>query len=192
MTTKRTNKQKQEQLKKLIEKEKQYQIKYYEETFKDCHPQALELAKKVYSIYENAMLIVQDCPDEYAKQAAICFFGFACGLFEDRLKTLLSNKDAKPLEIKPADKVSDYINDVLNEIKKDCSELGYTLVKKLLVEDFALFLAILKALDFQNTLLHNLLVSHFKMFTWLLVYHIKQSERKENTNDTTTTENENN
>lgn len=189
MTTKKTNKQKQEQLKKLIEKEKQYQIKYYEETFKDCHPQALELAKKVYGIYENAMLIAQDFPDEYAKQAVICFFGFACGLFEDRFKALLPNKDAKPLEIKPTDKVSDYINSVLNEIKQNCSELGYTLAKKLLVEDFALFLAILKALDFPNTLLHNLLVSHFKMYTWLLVYHIKQSEHKEKTDATTKNEN---
>ena len=189
MTTKKTNKQKQEQIKKLIEKEKQYQTKYYEETFKDCHPQALELAKKVYGIYENAMLIAQDFPDEYSKQAIICFFGFACGLFEDRFKALLPNKDAKPLEIKPVEKVSDFINSVLSEIEKECSELGYNLAKKLLVEDFALFLAVLKALDLQNTLLHNLLISHFKMYTWLLVYHIKQSERKENKNATTETKN---
>lgn len=176
-----TKKKENEQLKKLIEKEKNYQNKYYEETFKDCHPQALELAKKCYDMYENAMLIVQDCPDEYAKQAAICFFGFACGLFEDRLKNMLPNKDSKPLEIQTVDKVSDYIKAVLKELKDTCTPTGYALAEKLLVSDFPLFLGILKAVNLENTLLHNLLVSHFKMFTWLLVYHIKQSERKENT-----------
>lgn len=167
--------------KKTVEEIKKRCEEYYAERFKDCHPEAKELARNIFdTIYTNAMLIFQDFPDAQTKNAAISFFTFACRIFEASIAEKFHKdiaKDKLP-KIKPTKKRSDLIKSILSDIEKGCSIVGYELAKNLLDRDFAYFFALIKDLQIENQTITDLLLSHFRMYTWIGIGHIKVSESK--------------
>ena len=166
---------------KLVEQINKRSEEYYAEHFKDCHPEAKVLARNIFdTIYTNSMLIFQDFPDAQTKNAAISFFTFACRLFDASIAEQFHKdiaKDKLP-KIQPTKKRSDLIKSILSDVEKGCSMVGYELAKNLLDRDFAYFFALIKGLGLENTHLTDLLLSHFRLYTWIGIAHIKRSEAK--------------
>lgn len=175
------NKQVNIQLNEAVKAEKQYIKEYYAHEFDNCHPEGKDLGKMIFdTIYHNAMLAAQDFPSTETRTAIICFYSFACNMFTGSIKELFDSKIDKvnlPI-ILPALKRSQFIIDTLAEIKKNCTKDGFALAKGILDNDYALFFALCKTFNYP-TALNNLLISHFRMYTWLLIEHLKTSEKKQ-------------
>lgn len=175
------DKQVNRQLNEAVKAEKQYIKDYYKHEFDNCHPEGKELGKMIFdTIYHNAMLAAQDFPSAETRTAIICFYSFACNMFTGSIKELFDSKIDKvnlPI-ILPALKRSQFIIDTLADIKKNCTKDGFGLAKGILDNDYALFFALCKTFNYP-TALSNLLISHFRMYTWLLIEHLKTSEKKQ-------------
>lgn len=175
------NKQVNSQLNEAVKAEKQYIKEYYAHEFDNCHPEGKDLGKMIFdTIYHNAMLAAQDFPSAETRTAIICFYSFACNMFTGSIKELFDSKIDKvnlPI-ILPALKRSQFIIDILADIKKNCTKDGFALAKGILDNDYALFFALCKTFNYP-TALNNLLISHFRMYTWLLIEHLKTSEKKQ-------------
>lgn len=168
------------QLNEAVEAEKKYIKDFYAHEFDNCHPEGKDLGKMIFdTIYQNAMLAAQDFPFPETRTAIICFYAFACNMFTGSIKELFDSKIDKlnlPV-ILPALKRSQLIIDTLADIKKNCTKEGFALAKRILDNDYALFFALCKTFNYP-TALNNLLISHFRLFTWLLIEHLKKSEQK--------------
>ena len=168
------------QINEAVKAEKQYIKDYYAHEFDNCHREGKDLGKIIFeTIYNNAMLAAQDFPSAETRTAIICFYSFACNMFTGSIKELFDKKVEKvdlPV-ILPALKRSQFIIDILADIKKNCTKEGFTLAKRILDNDYALFFALCKTFNYP-TALNNLLISHFRVYTWLLIDHLKNSERK--------------
>lgn len=175
------NKQVNSQLNEAVKAEKQYIKEYYAHEFDNCHPEGKDLGKMIFdTIYHNAMLAAQDFPSAETRTAIICFYSFACNMFTGSIKELFDSKIDKvnlPI-ILPALKRSQFIIETLADIKKNCTKDGFALAKGILDNDYALFFALCKTFNYP-TALNNLLISHFRMYTWLLIEHLKTSEKKQ-------------
>lgn len=175
------DKQVNSQLNEAVKAEKQYIKDYYKHEFDNCHPEGKELGKMIFdTIYHNAMLAAQDFPSAETRTAIICFYSFACNMFTGSIKELFDSKIDKvnlPV-ILPALKRSQFVIDTLADIKKNCTKDGFGLAKGILDNDYALFFALCKTFNYP-TALNNLLISHFRMYTWLLIEHLKTSEKKQ-------------
>lgn len=175
------NKQVNSQLNEAVKAEKQYIKEYYAHEFDNCHSEGKDLGKMIFdTIYHNAMLAAQDFPSAETRTAIICFYSFACNMFTGSIKELFDRKIDKvnlPI-ILPALKRSQFIIDTLADIKKNCTKDGFDLAKGILDNDYALFFALCNTFNYP-TALNNLLISHFRMYTWLLIEHLKTSEKKQ-------------
>jgi hypothetical protein len=127
------------------------------------------------------MKIMQDYPSTYAQTAAVCFFSFLCAAIDAHLelrfaKAIPENELPK---VEPAEAQSDMVKMLLKRSETDCTTEGQLLLKNLLERDFGYFFAVLKALNIENTALHNLLVSNFRFWVWdVMIPHLFLSEHK--------------
>ncbi len=156
--------------------------KYATEKFKDCWPIAREISEKITStVWDDSMKIMQDYPSTYAQTAAVCFFSFLCAAIDAHLelrfaKAIPENELPK---VEPAQAQSDMVKMLLKHSETDCTTEGQLLLKNLLERDFGYFFAVLKALNIENTALHNLLVSNFRFWVWdVMIPHLFLSEHK--------------
>ena len=156
--------------------------KYATEKFKDCWPIARELSEKITNtVWDDSMKIMQDYPSTYAQTAAVCFFSFLCAAIDAHLelrfaKAIPENELPK---VEPAEAQSDMVKILLKRSETDCTTEGQLLLKNLLERDFGYFFAVLKALNIENTALHNLLVSNFRFWVWdVMIPHLFLSEHK--------------
>ena len=156
--------------------------KYATEKFKDCWPIAREISEKITNtVWDDSMKIMQDYPSTYAQTAAVCFFSFLCAAIDAHLelrfaKAIPENELPK---VEPAEAQSDMVKMLLKRSETDCTTEGQLLLKNLLERDFGYFFAVLKALNIENTALHNLLVSNFRFWVWdVMIPHLFLSEHK--------------
>lgn len=156
--------------------------KYATEKFKDCWPIAKEISEKITNtVWDDSMKIMQDYPSTYAQTAAVCFFSFLCAAIDAHLelrfaKAIPENELPK---VEPAQAQSDMVKILLKRSETDCTTEGQLLLKNLLERDFGYFFAVLKALNIENTALHNLLVSNFRFWVWdVMIPHLFLSEHK--------------
>ena len=156
--------------------------KYATEKFKDCWPIAREISEKITNtVWDDSMKIMQDYPSTYAQTAAVCFFSFLCAAIDAHLelrfaKAIPENELPK---VEPAEAQSDMVKILLKRSETDCTTEGQLLLKNLLERDFGYFFAVLKALNIENTALHNLLVSNFRFWVWdVMIPHLFLSEHK--------------
>ena len=156
--------------------------KYATEKFKDCWPIAREISEKITNtVWDDSMKIMQDYPSTYAQTAAVCFFSFLCAAIDAHLelrfaKAIPENELPK---VEPAEAHSDMVKILLKRSETDCTTEGQLLLKNLLERDFGYFFAVLKALNIENTALHNLLVSNFRFWVWdVMIPHLFLSEHK--------------
>ena len=156
--------------------------KYATEKFKDCWPIAREISEKITNtVWDDSMKIMQDYPSTYAQTAAVCFFSFLCAAIDAHLelrfaKAIPENELPK---VEPAQAQSDMVKMLLKRSETDCTTEGQLLLKNLLERDFGYFFAVLKALNIENTALHNLLVSNFRFWVWdVMIPHLFLSEHK--------------
>lgn len=156
--------------------------KYATEKFKDCWPIAREISEKITNtVWDDSMKIMQDYPSTYAQTAAVCFFSFLCAAIDAHLelrfaKAIPENELPK---VEPAQAQSDMVKILLKRSETDCTTEGQLLLKNLLERDFGYFFAVLKALNIENTALHNLLVSNFRFWVWdVMIPHLFLSEHK--------------
>lgn len=156
--------------------------KYATEKFKDCWPIAREISEKITNtVWDDSMKIMQDYPSTYAQTAAVCFFSFLCAAIDAHLELRFA-KDIPENElpkVEPAQAQSDMVKMLLKRSATDCTTEGQLLLKNLLERDFGYFFAVLKALNIENTALHNLLVSNFRFWVWdVMIPHLFLSEHK--------------
>lgn len=156
--------------------------KYATEKFKDCWPIAREISEKITNtVWDDSMKIMQDYPSTYAQTAAVCFFSFLCAAIDAHLelrfaKAIPENELPK---VEPAKAQSEMVKMLLKRSETDCTTEGQLLLKNLLERDFGYFFAVLKALNIENTALHNLLVSNFRFWVWdVMIPHLFLSEHK--------------
>lgn len=156
--------------------------KYATEKFKNCWPVAKEISEKITNtVWDDSMKIMQDYPSTYAQTAAVCFFSFLCAAIDAHLelrfaKAIPENELPK---VEPAEAQSEMVKMLLKRSETDCTTEGQLLLKNLLERDFGYFFAVLKALNIENTALHNLLVSNFRFWVWdVMIPHLFLSEHK--------------
>lgn len=156
--------------------------KYADEKFKDCWPIAKEISETLTNtVWDDAMKIMQDYPSTYAQTAAVCFFSFLCAAINAHLEEKC-NKSVPEKElpkIVQQEAKSEMIKILIKRSETDCSTEGHLLLKNLLERDFGYLMAVIKALNIENTALHNLLVSNFRFWVWdVMVPHLFLSEKK--------------
>lgn len=156
--------------------------KYATEKFKNCWPVAKEISEKITNtVWDDSMKIMQDYPSTYAQTAAVCFFSFLCAAIDAHLelrfaKAIPENELPK---VEPAEAQSEMVKMLLKRSETDCTAEGQLLLKNLLERDFGYLFAVLKAINIENTALHNLLVSNFRFWVWdVMIPHLFLSEHK--------------
>ena len=169
-----------EMLSKAMLKDKE---KYATEKFKNCWPVAKEISETLTNtVWDDAMKIMQDYPSNYAQTASVCFFSFLCAALNAYIEERFSKdipEDKLP-KIEPSKATSEMIKILIKRSKTDCSTEGHLLLKNLLERDFGYLMAVIKALNIENTALHNLLISNFRFWVWdVMVPHLFLSEKKE-------------
>lgn len=173
---------KEKELEKVIKQQKKIADKYYESNFRTCHPEGKDLARKIFNtIYSNSMLILQDHPNAEVKNAAVAFFTFACTVIDTQINIKFNKdipKDKLPV-IKPTEKRSEAVKSLLKRIDNECTVIGYGLAKNLLDRDFALFFAVVNALFTEKDIGMPLLLTHFRLYTDIMIQHILISEKKQ-------------
>lgn len=156
--------------------------KYATEKFKDCWPIAREISEKITNtVWDDSMKIMQDYPSTYAQTAAVCFFSFLCAAIDAHLELRFAKAipEKELPKIETAEAQSDMVKMLLKRSETDCTTEGQLLLKNLLERDFGYFFAVLKALNIENTALHNLLVSNFRFWVWdVMIPHLFLSEHK--------------
>lgn len=156
--------------------------KYAEEKFKNCWPVAREISETITNtIWDDSMKVMQDYPSTYAQTAAVCFFSFLCAALdahlEDRFHKSIPAEELPKIEQVEAN--SEMIKLLLKRSETDCTTEGQLLLKNLLERDYGYLMAILKALNIENTALHNLLVSNWRFWLWdVMIPHLFLSEKK--------------
>ena len=167
------------ELSKAMLKDKE---KYATEKFKDCWPAAKEISETITNtVWDDSMKIMQDYPSTYTQTAAVCFFSFLCAAINAHLemryaKAIPENELPKlePVEVK-----SDMVKLLLKRSEQDLNAEGQFLLKNLLERDFGYLFAVIKAINIENTALHNLLVSGFRFYVWeIMIPHLFLSEKK--------------
>lgn len=157
--------------------------KYASDKFKNCWPVAREISETVTNtVWDDAMKIIQDHPSVYTRTAGVCFFAFLCAAIDAHLEMryakAIQENELPKLEIKEA--TSDMVKILLERSKVEMNTEGQLLLKNLLERDFGYLMAVLKALNIENTALHNLLVSGFRFYVWeVMVPHLFLSEKKQ-------------
>lgn len=168
-----------EKLSKAMLKDKE---KYANEKFKSCWPVAREISETITNtIWDDSMKVMQDYPSTYAQTAAVCFFSFLCAALdahlEDRFHKSIPAEELPKIEQVEAN--SEMIKLLLKRAETDCTTEGQLLLKNLLERDYGYLMAILKALNIENTALHNLLVSNWRFWLWdVMIPHLFLSEKK--------------
>lgn len=161
----------------LLDKEK-----YANEKFKNCWPIAKEISENVYKVWDDSMKIMQDYPSTYARTAAVCFFSFMCAAIDAHLE-LRFNKDVPEKDlpkIEPVKADSEMVKFLLKRAESDLNTEGQMFLKNLIERDFGYLMSTLKAINIENSALHNLLVSNFRFFVWeIMIPHLFLSEKKE-------------
>ena len=168
--------------KKLSEAMLKDKEKYVNERFKECWPLAKEISEKLTNtVWDDAMKIMQDYPSTYTQTAAVCFFSFMLAAInaylEDRFAKCIPVYELPHVE--PAQADSDMVKLLVERGDKELNADGAGLLRSLLQRDFGYLFAILKAINIENTALHNLLVSGFRFYVWeIMVPHLFLSEKK--------------
>ena len=161
----------------LLDKEK-----YENEKFKNCWPIAKEISDKVYQVWDDSMKIMQDYPSDYARTAAVCFFSFMCAALDAHIEMRFSKEieEDKLPKIEPVKAESEFVKMLFKRSEADLNTEGQLLLKNLVERDFGYLMATLKAVNIENTALHNLLSSNFRFFVWeIMVPHLFLSEKQE-------------
>ena len=169
-----------ELLSKAMLKDKE---KYATEKFKNCWPVAKEISETLTNtVWDDAMKIMQDYPSNYAQTAAVGVGSFLCAALNAYIEERFSKdipEDKLP-KIEPSKATSEMIKILIKRSETDCSTEGHLLLKNLLERDFGYLMAVIKALNIENTALHNLLISNFRFWVWdVMVPHLFLSEKKE-------------
>lgn len=82
-------------------------------------------------------------------------------------------------KLEPVEAKSDMIKLLLKRSEQDLNTEGQLLLKNLLERDFGYLFAVIKAINIENTALHNLLVSGFRFYVWeIMIPHLFLSEKK--------------
>lgn len=169
-----------EKLSKALLEDKE---KYVNEKFKDCWPTAKIVSETITNtVWDDSMKIMQDYPSTYAQTASVCFFSFLCSAIdaylEKRYSKNIEEKDLPAIEsMQVAD--SEIVKTLVERSEKELSIDGHLLLKNLIQRDFGYLFAVLKALNIENTALHNLLISNFRFWVWdVMVPHLFLSEKK--------------
>lgn len=124
---------------------------------------------------------MQDYPSHYTQTSAVCFFAFLCAAIdahlEERFNKTIPEQELPKIE--PQEANSEMIKALVERGDKELSIDGSTLLKNLLQRDFGYLFAILKAINIENTVLNNLLISGFRFYVWeIMVPHLFLSEQK--------------
>lgn len=167
------------ELSKAMLKDKE---KYANDKFKDCWPIAKEISENLTNtVWDDSMKIMQDYPSTYTQTAAVCFFSFLCAAINAHLELRYSKAipENELPKIEPAEVKSDMVKLLLKRSETDLNTEGQLLLKNLLERDFGYLLAVIKAVNIENTALHNLLVSGFRFYVWeIMIPHLFWSEKK--------------
>ena len=127
------------------------------------------------------MKIMQDYPSAYTRTAAVCFFAFLCAAIDAHLELRYAKdipEDKLP-KIETAKAESDMVKILLERSSAELGPDGQVLLSNLLRRDFGYLMAVLKAINIENTALHNLLVSGFRFYVWeIMIPHLFLSENK--------------
>ena len=185
MPKKKTKQQKEyEQVIQMLNKETET---YLENRFEHCHPEAEQISRLYKDqIWDDAMKIMQDFPSKYTQTAAVCFFAFMGLVIDSHLELRFDKQiDRKDIPVLIPDlKLADSVKSFISEANIKLNKVGQELVTKLLERDYGLLFGILKAIRIENSALHNLLVSGFRMYVWeIMLPHLFNSEKKEETNE---------
>lgn len=156
--------------------------KYASDKFKNCWPAAKEISEQIASaVWDDSMKIMQDYPSTYTQTAAVCFFAFMCAAIDAHLELRYAKAipEAELPKLEQPEAKSDMVKLLLERASTDLNTEGQVLLRKLLERDFGYLMAVLKAINIENTALHNLLVSGFRFYVWeIMIPHLFLSEKK--------------
>ena len=136
----------------------------------------------MYQVWDDSMKIMQDYPSDYARTAAVCFFSFMCAALDAHIEMRFSKEieEDKLPKIEPVKAESEFVKMLFKRSEADLNTEGQLLLKNLVERDFGYLMATLKAVNIENTALHNLLSSNFRFFVWeIMVPHLFLSEKQE-------------
>ena len=156
--------------------------KYASDKFKNCWPAAKEISEQIAStVWDDSMKIMQDYPSTYTQTAAVCFFAFMCAAIDAHLELRYAKdiQEAELPKLEQPEAKSDMVKLLLERSNTDLNAEGQVLLRNLLERDFGYLMAVLKAINIENTALHNLLVSGFRFYVWeIMIPHLFLSEKK--------------
>ena len=168
--------------KKLSEAMLKDKEKYASDKFKNCWPAARNISETITNtVWDDSMKIMQDYPSTYTQTAAVCFFAFLCAAIDAHLELRFSKdipEDKLP-KVETAKAESDMVKILLERSNAELGADGQLLLSNLLQRDFGYLMGVLKAINIENTALHNLLVSGFRFYVWeIMIPHLFLSEKK--------------
>lgn len=156
--------------------------KYASDKFKNCWPAAKEISEQIANtVWDDSMKIMQDYPSNYTQTAAVCFFAFMCAAIDAHLELRYAKAipEADLPKLEHPEAKSDMVKLLLERSGTDLNTEGQVLLRNLLERDFGYLMAVLKAINIENTALHNLLVSGFRFYVWeIMIPHLFLSEKK--------------
>lgn len=156
--------------------------KYASDKFKNCWPAAKEISEQIANtVWDDSMKIMQDYPSNYTRTAAVCFFAFMCAAIDAHLELRYAKAipEAELPKLEQPEAKSDMVKLLLERASTDLNAEGQVLLRNLLERDFGYLMAVLKAINIENTALHNLLVSGFRFYVWeIMIPHLFLSEKK--------------